>query len=85
MALSEAGGHLTASFGTRGVDRADVEVDGRPRFSADLGGDPVPVEVAGCAGAAVVRVRGYDAGELVALRTFVRKGSVLEPLGTLDA
>ena len=81
--LSEAGGSLTAVLAVLGLDRADFEVDGRPRFSADLGGNPGPVEVAGCAGAQLVRVRGFDAGELVALRTFVRRGETLRPLETL--
>ena len=84
VTLSEADSDLTATFGVLGVDRADIEVDGRPRCSADLGGNPGPVAVTGCAGARVVRVRGFDGGEVVALRTFVRRGGVLKPLGTLE-
>ncbi|MGK5682075.1 S41 family peptidase [Actinoplanes sp. URMC 104] len=84
VALSEADGHLTASFAVAGADRADFEVDGRPRYSADLGDDTGPVRVVNCAGARTVRVRGFDRGELVALRTFVRRGDELRPPGTLD-
>ncbi|MCO8271039.1 S41 family peptidase [Actinoplanes sp. TRM 88003] len=81
--LSEVEGSITATFGVLGIDRADFEVDGRPRYSADLGGNPGPIEVVNCGGAAVVRIRGFDAGELVALRTFVRRGETLQPLETL--
>jgi hypothetical protein len=41
--LSEAGGEQTAIFGVLGIDRADVVVDGRPRLTVDLGGNPGPV------------------------------------------
>ncbi|WP_164842683.1 S41 family peptidase [Actinoplanes solisilvae] len=83
VTLSEAGEALTASFGVLGVDRADIEVDGRPRLSADLGGNPGPIEVAGGARAREVRVLGFDDDELVALRTFVRRGGELQQLETL--
>ncbi|WP_250034492.1 S41 family peptidase [Paractinoplanes maris] len=83
VTLSEAEGSITAVFAVLGVERADFEVDGRPRYSADLGGNPGPVEVVDCGGAGLVRVRGFDAGEVVALRTFVRRGDTLQPLETL--
>ncbi|GAB2568558.1 hypothetical protein Aab01nite_44710 [Paractinoplanes abujensis] len=82
--LSTAGGDLTATFGVLGIDRADIEVDGRPRCSADLAGNPGPIIVTGAGDARVVRVAGFDSGAVVALRTFVRKGDLLHPLGTLE-
>ncbi|MCY1138279.1 S41 family peptidase [Actinoplanes sp. Pm04-4] len=82
VTLSEAGGSITAVLTVLGADRADFEVDGRPRYSADLNG-PGPIEVANCGGARLVRVRGYDKGDLVALRTFTRRGETLQPLETL--
>ncbi|WP_250002860.1 S41 family peptidase [Actinoplanes sp. M2I2] len=87
VTLSEDEGSITAVFEVLGVDRADFEVDGRPRYSADLDGagpdGAGPVEVANCGGAELVRVRGFDAGTCVALRTFVRRGDALRPLETL--
>lgn len=71
VALALAGGEVTATFRVEGIDRADISVDGRPRVSADLGGNPGPVTVPGAAGARRIRVEGYDGGRLVAARTFV--------------
>ncbi|MDY7091282.1 MAG: hypothetical protein SYR96_40170, partial [Actinomycetota bacterium] len=82
VSLSSSGDALTAAFDVVGVSRADIEVDGRPRCSADLDGSPVVV--AGCGDARVVRVRAFDDGTLVGLRTFVRKGGGLQLLGTLE-
>ncbi|MBM2620997.1 hypothetical protein JIG36_36405 [Actinoplanes sp. LDG1-06] len=82
VSLSEAAGELKAVFDVLGVTRADIEVDGRPRCSADLDGKPVVVT--GCAGAREVRVRGFDRTDLVALRTFVRRGDTLRLLRTLE-
>ncbi|MFF5077174.1 S41 family peptidase [Actinoplanes sp. NPDC000266] len=73
VVLDEVDGRLTASFSVSGVDRADVVVDGRPRCTTDLGGDEGPLEIPGATGGREVRVLGFDRGELVALRTFVRK------------
>lgn len=81
--LSEAGGELTASFATTGVDRADVVVDGRPRLTVDLGGNPGPVVVPGAGTPGVVRVDGYAAGKLVAVRTFTRTDGELRLRSTL--
>ncbi|GID29470.1 S41 family peptidase [Paractinoplanes brasiliensis] len=82
VTLSPSGDDLTATFDVLGIDRADIEVDGRPRCSADLDGSPVVV--VGCGSARVVRVRGFDDGTVVGLRTFVRKGGGLQLLGTLE-
>ncbi len=82
--LTEVDGSITATFGVLGVDRADFEVDARPRYSADLGGNPGPIEVVNCGGARQVQVRGFYGGEVVALRTFIRKGGKLALLGTLE-
>jgi hypothetical protein len=82
--LSEAGGELTATFGVTGIDRADVIVDGRPRLTVDLGGNPGPVPVPGAGGPGMVRIAGYDKGVLVAARTFIRKGAALQLRTTLD-
>ena len=82
--LSEAGGELTATFGVTGIDRADVIVDGRPRLTVDLGGNPGPVPVPGAGTPAMVRIAGYDHGVLVAARTFIRKGAAMQLRTTLD-
>ena len=84
VVLSEAGGELTASFAVLGIDRADVDVDGRPRLTVDLGGNPGPVVVPGAGAPRSVRVVGYDGGQLAAVRTFVRTGPALRLRTTLD-
>jgi hypothetical protein len=76
--LSESGGELTATFEVLGVDRADVIVDGRTRLTVDLGGNPGPVPVPGAGTPKLVRVAGYDQGNLVAARSFLRKGTALQ-------
>ena len=76
--LSEAGGELTAVFGVLGIDRADVTVDGRPRVTADLGGNPGPIVVPGAGTPRAVRATGYDGPELVAVRTFTRRDGRLQ-------
>jgi Peptidase family S41 len=81
--LSEAGGELTASFGVLGIDRADIVVDGRPRLTTDLGGNPGPVPVPGVGTPGIVRVVGYDGTEPVAVRTFLRKAGTLQLRETL--
>jgi hypothetical protein len=82
--LSEAGAELTATFGVLGIDRADVIVDGRPRLTVDLGGNPGPVVVPGAGTPKRVRIEGYDHGVLVAARTFVREGTALQLRTTLE-
>ncbi|XVV09693.1 S41 family peptidase [Actinoplanes sp. CA-131856] len=72
VVLDEVDGRLTASFSVSGVDRADVVVDGRPRCTTDLGGDEGPLAIPGATGGREVRILGFDRGDLVALRTFVR-------------
>jgi hypothetical protein len=84
VALSEAGGELTATFEVLGIDRADVIVDGRPRLTVDLGGNPGPASVPGAGTPEMVRIVGYDRGVLVAVRTFVRKGTALQLRTTLE-
>jgi hypothetical protein len=74
VALSEAGGELTTTIEALGVDRADVIVDGRPRLTVDLGGNPGPVAVPGAGTPKMVQIAGYDRGLLVAARSFFRKG-----------
>ncbi|SEF88121.1 Peptidase family S41 [Nonomuraea solani] len=54
------------------LDRADVYLDGRPRASADLAQEVVTVPVPGAGAARVIRVEGFQGGELVAARTVVR-------------
>lgn len=85
VALSEAGGELTATFEVLGIDRADVIVDGRPRLTVDLGGNPGPVSVPGAGTPNMVQVVGYDERDLVAVRTFVRKDTSLLLRTTLEA
>jgi hypothetical protein len=63
------GGTLTLQVTTAGIERLDVYVDGRPRTSTDVTDGTSTVTVTGVAGAGVVRVEGYAAGELVAART----------------
>jgi hypothetical protein len=82
--LSEVGGELTATFGVLGIDRADVIVDGRPRLTVDLGGNPGPVPVPGAGAPEIVRIDGYDRGALVAARSFIRKGAALQLRTTLE-
>jgi hypothetical protein len=80
--LTEAGGELTASFTAHGVEHADVVVDGRPRLTVDLGGDPAPAVVPGAGTPRLVRVVGYDGGEPVAVRVFARTADGLTPRTT---
>jgi C-terminal processing protease CtpA/Prc len=63
------GGTLSLQVTTAGIERLDVYVDGRPRASTDVADGASSVTVSGVAGADVVRVEGYAAGELVAART----------------
>nr|WP_296073947.1 S41 family peptidase [uncultured Actinoplanes sp.] len=80
ITVTEAGGELTVGFGTVGVDRADVLLDGRPRLTVDLDGNPGPALVpGGPPAAAEVLVLGYDRDRLVAARRFRREGGELRP------
>jgi hypothetical protein len=76
--LNEAGDELTATFTTLGIDRADMVVDGRPRLTLDLGADPGPAVVPGTGTPQQVEAIGYDNGDIVAARTFIRNGPTLE-------
>ena len=78
VALNEAGGDLTAIFDVLGIDRADIAVDGRPRLTVDLGGNPGPVVVPGAGTPRLVQVVGYHGTDVVAARTFARKAATLE-------
>ncbi|HEX4814993.1 MAG TPA: S41 family peptidase [Nonomuraea sp.] len=68
--VSAGSGELTLT--TRGLDRADVYLDGRPKTSADVTQETMTVPVPGIDAARVVRVEGFRDGELVAARTIVR-------------
>jgi len=82
--LSEVEGELTATFSVLGIDRVDIVVDGRPRLTIDLGGNPGPVPVPGAGTPHTVRVVGFDGTEPVAVRTFLRKANTLQPRKTLN-
>ncbi|WP_223167733.1 S41 family peptidase [Nonomuraea sp. SYSU D8015] len=65
--VSATGDQLTLR--TRLLDRADVYLDDRPKASVDLSQESVTVTVPGIGAAQVVRVEGFEDGELVAART----------------
>ena len=69
LTSSLSGGTLTLQATTKGIERLDVYVEGRPRASADVSDGDSALTVSGVAGATVVRVDGYAGGELVAART----------------
>jgi hypothetical protein len=77
VSLTTTADEVTVTFDVLGLDRADVVVDGRPRETVDLGGNPAPVTIPNAGTAKQLRVTGYDAGELVALRTFERVNDTL--------
>jgi hypothetical protein len=64
-------GTLTLNLEVRGLDRADIYVDDRPRASVDLTGPTATVNLENAADAQAVRVEGLSEGELVAARTIV--------------
>lgn len=69
-AMVDGGEGLVVELDFENLDRADVYVDGRPRASVDLAGGSASISVAaGAAGAKVLKVDGFAAGELVAART----------------
>jgi C-terminal processing protease CtpA/Prc len=70
-----ADGSLRLDLRVAGLDRADVLVDGRPRASIDLSGATATVTLPGAAAAAAVRVEGYAAGSLVAVRSLRAAGA----------
>jgi len=82
--LSEVGDELTATFGVVGIDRADVIVDGRPRLTVDLGGNPGPVAVPDAGTPTSVWIAGYHHGVLVAARTFFRTDRALQLRTTFE-
>ena len=53
------------------LDRVDVYVDGRPIGSEDVTADPIVLTELRASVGAVVQVKGYLAGELVAARRVV--------------
>ncbi|KAB2341016.1 S41 family peptidase [Actinomadura rudentiformis] len=69
---------LTVTFTVLGIDRADVIVDGRPRTTIDLGGNPAPLPIPDAGTPRTVRIEGYDGQALVAVRTFVRTAAGLK-------
>jgi hypothetical protein len=68
-AAVDGAGVLRLQLSVAGIDRVDVYVDGRPRSSTDMADGDRTVEVPDAAGAGVVQVQGFAAGELVAART----------------
>ncbi|MGR6922033.1 S41 family peptidase [[Actinomadura] parvosata] len=54
------------------VDRADIYLDGRPAASVDVTQQVTTVPVPGAGSAHVIRVEGFEGGELVAARTILR-------------
>jgi hypothetical protein len=68
-ASTDGAGVLTLQLSTTGLDRVDVYVDGRPRSSTDVADGTTSLPVTDAAGATVVQVQGFAAGELVAART----------------
>jgi hypothetical protein len=68
-AAAAGDGTLALTCGMQGLDRLDVEVDGRPRGSWDVGDGACDLVVAGVPGARSVRVEGFFEGKLVAART----------------
>ncbi|MGP4103712.1 S41 family peptidase [Nonomuraea sp. KM90] len=65
--VSGAAGELTLT--TRLVDRADVYLDGRPVASVNVTREVTTVPVPGAGSAHVIRVEGFQDGDLVASRT----------------
>jgi hypothetical protein len=66
--LSEDG-TLALALRLQGVDRVDVQVDGRPRGSYDVADGDCTLVVPGVAGARSVQAQGFFEGTLVAART----------------
>jgi hypothetical protein len=66
-----AGGALSVTIDADGIDRVDLELDGRPCSSEDIGHNPVTVEIEGATDAQLLRADGYFDGELVASRRII--------------
>ena len=62
------GSALSVTVDVEGIDRVDVELDGRPCGSHDIGGAPLTVEVEGATAGQRLKVDGYCDGVLVASR-----------------
>lgn len=65
---SIAGDMLTVEIDADGIDRVDLELDGRPLSSEDIGQNPLSVEIEGATAGQLLRADGYSDGELVASR-----------------
>lgn len=65
---SIAGDMLTVEIDADGIDRVDLELDGRPLSSEDIGQNPLSVEIEGATAGQLMRADGYSDGELVASR-----------------
>jgi hypothetical protein len=63
-----AGGALSVTIDADGIDRVDLELDGRPCSSVDIGHNRVTVEIEGATDGQLLRADGYFDGELVASR-----------------
>lgn len=59
---------LTVEIDADGLDRVDLELDGRPLSSEDIGQNPLTVEIEGATAGQLLRADGYSDGELVASR-----------------
>ncbi len=67
-ATMNAAGALTVGVQATNVARVDLYVDSRPRGTADVVGGAATFTVSGVPGAHLIRVEGFDGGELVAAR-----------------
>lgn len=67
-AAPAAGGKLKITLAVQGLDRADVYVDGRPFTSIDIAGTSATLTITDAAGLSQLRVEGFAAGRLVAMR-----------------
>jgi hypothetical protein len=70
--LDESADGLAARLKVRTVDRADVYTDGRPRESVDLAQGATSTVIPEAGTPREVRVEGFAAGRLVAVRNFRR-------------
>jgi hypothetical protein len=59
---------LTVDVDADGIDRVDLELDGRPLSSTDIGQNPLSTTIDGATAGQLLRVDGYSDGELVASR-----------------
>ncbi|MEL6853756.1 MAG: peptidase S41, partial [Cyanobacteria bacterium J06607_13] len=69
LSTKKAKSKLTIKAETVGLDRIDVYIDERPVTSSDIEGDgDCKLDVALPAGAAMLKVMGYEENQLVAAR-----------------